>query len=119
MSEDPIPFDSVLDLCQDQYRRIVLQVLVEERRSLKLGALTKAILRADHQMSFSGVSGDVSTEIRLSLHHVHLPKLATEGFIDYDPERKIVEPTEWLAEMQQTLCAVLDADPLLKVPIEA
>jgi len=39
MSEDSIAFDSVLDLCQNQHRRIVLGTLAEEQRSLTVNDL--------------------------------------------------------------------------------
>ena len=94
MSEDSIAFDSVLDLCQNQHRRIVLGMLAEEQRSLTLNDLTKAVLKYNHQTPITEASADVLTEIRLSLSHIHLPKLVAEGLINYDPERQLVEPTQ-------------------------
>jgi len=63
MSEDSIAFDSVLDLCQNQHRRIVLGTLAEEQRSLTVNDLTKAILKYNHQMPITEASEDVLTEI--------------------------------------------------------
>ena len=111
-------FDSLLDLCRHQHRRIVLGTLIEEGRSLTLDDLTKAVLRHNHQMPITEVSEDVLTEIRLTLHHVHLPKLAAEGFVDYEPERKLVEPTDRLAQVEPTLSTIIDADTSLEGPIE-
>lgn len=118
MSRDSIAFDSVLDLCQNQHRRIVLRTLAEEQRSLTLNDLTKAVLKYNHQTPMTEASEDVLTEIRLSLYHTHLPKLASEGLIDYDPERQFVEPTEQLEQVQPTLSTILDADPTLEAPME-
>jgi hypothetical protein len=117
MSEDSIAFDSVLDLCQNQHRRIVLGMLAEEQRSLTLNDLTKAVLKYNHQTPLTEASKDVLAEIRLSLYHAHLPKLASEGLINYDPERQLVEPTEQLDQMQPTLSTILDADSSLETPI--
>ncbi|WP_436908957.1 DUF7344 domain-containing protein [Halosimplex marinum] len=114
MSEDSITFDSVLDLCQHQHRRIVLGALAEEQRALTLDDLTKAVIKYNHQTPLTEASEDVLTKIRLSLYHVHLPKLASEGLIDYDSERRLVEPTKQLDSVQSTVSTILDADPSLK-----
>ena len=118
MSEDSTAFDSILDLCQNQHRRIVLGTLAVEQRPLTLNDLTKVVLKYNHQTPITEASEDVLTEISLSLYHVHLPKLASEGLIDYDPERHLVEPTEQLDQVQPTLSTLLDADPTLEAPIE-
>lgn len=118
MSEDSIAFDSVLDLCQNQHRRIILGTLAEEQRSLTLNDLMQAVLKYNHQTPITEVSNDVLTEIRLSLYHVHLPKLASEGLINYDPERQLVEPTEQFDQVQPTLSTILDVDPSLEAPMK-
>ncbi|QSW98962.1 DUF7344 domain-containing protein [Haloterrigena alkaliphila] len=118
MSEASSTFDSVLDLCHHQHRRIVLGLLAAEQRSLTLNDLTQAVLKHNHQTSITAVSEDVLTEIRLSLYHVHLPKLASEGIITYDPDRQLVEPTEQFEQIQPTVSTIVDADPTLEAPIE-
>ena len=118
MSETRSTVDSVLDACQHQRRRIVLALLAGEQRSVTLNNLTQTVLEYDHQASPTAVSEDVPTEVRLSLHHVHLPKLASEGLITYDPDRQLVESTEQFEQAQPTLATILDADPTLEAPIE-
>ena len=118
MSETTSAFDSILDLCQHQHRRIVLALLEAKQRSLTLDDLTQTVLKYNHRMSPTAVSEDVLTEIRLSLHHLHLPKLASDGFITYDPDRQLVEPTEQFEQVEPTLATILDADPTLETPIE-
>ena len=110
--------DSVLDMCQHQHRRIVLALLKTEQRSLTLTDLTQAVLKYNHQASPTAVSEDVLTEIRLSLYHAHLPKLASDGLITYDPDRQLVKPTEQFEQVQPTVSMILDADPTLEMPIE-
>ena len=118
MSWDSSTFDSMLDLCQNQHRRIVLGTLAEEQRTLTLNDLTKVVLKYNHHTPIIEASEDVLTEIRLSLYHVHLPKLASEGLIDYDPERHLVEPTEQFEQVRPTLSTILDADSSLEAPLE-
>lgn len=119
MTLNPLSYDSVLDLCRDQHRRIVLGTLAEEQRSLTLSDLTKTVLKNNHQTSITEASGDVLAEIRRSLYHVHLPKLASAGLIDYDPERRLVKRTEQFDQVQPTLSTILAADPTLEAPIES
>ncbi len=118
MSEESIAFDSVLDLCQHHHRRIVLAVLTAERRALTLNDLTQTVLTYTQQTPITAASEDEITQVRLSLYHGHLPKLASEGLIEFDPERQLVEPTTKLEQLQPTLATILDADPTLNRPIE-
>jgi hypothetical protein len=118
MSEESIAFDSVLNVCQHQHRRIVLGALAEQRRSLTPADLTEAILEYNHQTQPTDASEDVVTDIRRSLYHVHLPMLAAEGFITYGSEQEFVEPTEQLHQVKKTLSTILDADSSVDAPIE-
>ena len=118
MSEETIAFDSVLDLCQSQHRRIILGILIEEPQSVTLDDLTKAVLKYNHQTPITEVSDDLLAKIRTSFYHVHLPKLAAEGLIIFDPEHQLVEPTDQLEQARPTLSTILDADPTLNTPIE-
>ena len=118
MSKTRSTIDSVLDVCQHQHRRIVLALLTAEGRSLTLNDLAQIVLEYNHQASPTTVSADVLTEIRLSLHHVHLPKLASDGLITYDPDRKLVDPTEQFEQAEPILATILEADYTLETPVE-
>lgn len=111
MSRDSSEFDTVLDLCRDHHRRIVLAVLAEEHRSLTVNDLSTAILKYNHQTPITAVSEEVLTDIRLSLYHEHIPKLESEGVIEYDSERQHVVPTERFDQLQPSISAIIEADP--------
>ena len=111
-------FDSVLDACRHQHRRIVLAVLATEQRSVTLNDLTHTVRKTSHHTPITEVSEAALAEIRRSLHHVHLPKLASEGLATYDPDRQLVEPTEQLEQVQPTVSTILAADSTLEPPIE-
>ena len=115
---DSSDFDTVLDLCRDEHRRIVLAVLAEEQRSVTVTDLTKVILKYIHQKPITEASERVLTQIQLSLHHVHIPKLESARVIEYDPEHKHVEPAVQFDQLQPSLRAILDADPSLEQPVE-
>ena len=118
MSGESIAFDSVLDLCRDQHRRIVLGVLTAEGRSLTLDDLTKTILKYNHQTPITEVSAEVLTGVRISLYHRHLPKLAEAGLIEFDPERRLVAPTTRLEQLEPTLATIFDVDPTREMQME-
>ena len=118
MSDSHPTFDSVLDLCRNQHRRIVLGMLIAEQRSVTLNDLTETVLKHNHHILPTEAPEDVLAETRTSLHHNHLPKLASEGLISYEPDREHVEAAEQLEQVRPTVSAVLDADPDLEAPIE-
>lgn len=114
---DPPSFGTLLDLCRDRHRRIVLGAIAEERRTLTLRDLTNAVLANNHHAPITEAADEDHEEVRCSLYHVHLPKLEAEGLIDYDPERKMVAPTGQFDRVEPTLSRVLAADPALEPPI--
>jgi len=118
MSVYSIQYDSILDLCQDQSRRIVLAMLAEEQRSLTVNDLAKTILKDTQQAPITAMPDDMMSDISLSLHHVHLPKLDSAGLINYDSERQVVEPTERFDQVQPTMAPILAGDPELETPTE-
>jgi hypothetical protein len=111
---NPIAFDTVLDLCGAEHRRIVLAVLTVERRSLTMDDLQRTILAHNHHTPVTDASEDVLTDILVSLHHTHLPKLESAGVIDYDSERHLVESTELFDQLQPHLSAILGTEPKLE-----
>ncbi|MFC4989315.1 DUF7344 domain-containing protein [Saliphagus infecundisoli] len=118
MDEGPSNFATVLDLCRDEHRRIILAVLAEEQHSLTVNDLTKVILKYNHRTPVTEVSEEVLTQIQLSLHNVHIPTLESAGVIEYDPERQHVELTAQFDQLQPYLDVILNADPGLEEPIE-
>ena len=117
MVETSTEFNTLLELCQDHHRRIVLAVLATERRSLTVNDLATVIARHNHHAPLMAVSTEESRRIRTSLHHVHIPKLADRSLVDYDRERQLVEPTPQFDRLQPRLSTVIDADPDLEPPI--
>jgi len=108
----------MLELCRNQYRRIVLGVLVAEQRSMTLNDLTETVLKYNHHILPTEAPDDLLAETRNSLHHNHLPKLDSEGLITYKSDRGHVAATEQLEEVQPVVSTILDADPELEAPIE-
>jgi len=113
VSDDPITFDSVLDLCRHQHRRTVLVALAEERTPVTLDELTRRVVEHDDRSARR-----TSEDVRISLFHLHLPKLASEGIVTHDRDRGVVEPTEQFERVRPTVSRVLAADPALERPMK-
>jgi hypothetical protein len=118
MSEGSIEFDTVLDACGDQHRRIVLAVLADQQRSVTFNELTMTIVKHNHHTPLSEASDEALTQIQSSLYHLHLPKLEDIGIIEYDPKQRLVEPTAQFDQLQPHLSALIEADPELETPVE-
>ena len=122
VNTDTTTLDSTLDCCRDQRRRVALGVLADESESVTLDDLAAAVLEHDHHVSVGAGSDDDGDDdlqgVRVSLHHVHLPKLAAAGVVAYDLDRRVVEPTDGLGETEPVIATILDADPSLGAPAE-
>ncbi|MFC3960054.1 DUF7344 domain-containing protein [Halovivax cerinus] len=118
MHGDTGDFDTVLDLCRNDHRRIALAVLATEGRAVTGDDLTTAILEYNHQTPASEVGEDVLTRVTNSLYHEHIPRLESAGVVDHDRERDRVEPTDRLEELRPSLDTIVELDPGLEPPIE-
>jgi DNA-binding transcriptional ArsR family regulator len=86
-------WSEILANLADDCRREVLRVLEATPGSLSLEALTEDVLEwADSECARREKQVDddaaVRTNVRTRLYHVHLPKLAADGLIEWDPEAK-------------------------------
>ncbi|AUX10205.1 hypothetical protein AArcSl_2585 [Halalkaliarchaeum desulfuricum] len=111
-------FDTMLELCGDEHRPIILAALAAEERPLTVNDLRGMILTYNHHTPATEASEEMLTEIRVSLHHNHIPKLESAGVIEYDSERQLVEPTEQFDQLQPHLSAILGIAPDLDESIE-
>jgi hypothetical protein len=81
---DGDPVSVTAELCAtvaDEHRRAVLRVLPDD--ALAFDTLAEEVA---HQMQPDG-GPDHRRHVRISLHHVHLPKLDEAGLIEYDTEQ--------------------------------
>ncbi|WP_224270065.1 DUF7344 domain-containing protein [Haloprofundus salinisoli] len=83
--------DEALEALADRRRRLVLAVL-DSASSLPLDELAARV--AERESDGDEKDNAARAEIRLALHHAHLPKLDALGFVRYDPETKTVERGE-------------------------
>lgn len=76
-------------LLSAERRRMVLDALATRDAPVELVDVARAVALREND------DGELDEETvdsaKISLHHVHLPKLASGGVIDYDAERNCVE----------------------------
>ena len=105
-----LELDTVLDVCEHKHRRIVLATLADQQQSISINDLANVIVEHNHHTPPTEAADETVTQIQTDLHHVHLPKLDRAGFIEYDPERQVVEPTALVEQEESHLAAILAVD---------
>lgn len=114
-----VEFGAALDLCRAERRRIVLATLAGRAQQVSLADLAATVVEHERHARPTAAADEALTRVESSLHHVHLPKLAAAGVVDYDADRRLVEPTAQFERGEPHLSAILDADPTLAAPLEA
>lgn len=80
----------------DERRRILLEELSARQEPVELDDLASAIARAETARE---PGPEARRRLSISLHHVHLPKLAEFGVVTYDPHtRRVSRPGESRSE---------------------
>lgn len=97
-------WDAVLECLASRRRRIVLSVLVAREPPVGRTTLMSAVAAREQDGPVDPGEVEPTRNLRVDLHHVHLPKLADAGLIDYDPDAGTAAydghpevPEEWLA----------------------
>jgi DNA-binding transcriptional ArsR family regulator len=102
--------ETVLDVCSHKHRRIVLAALTNRERPISIDDLTDEIIKHNHHAPPTEAGDETVTQVQVSLYHVHLPKLAEAGFIQYDRERQVVESTPQVGREDSRLSTILAMD---------
>lgn len=88
-------------------RRHVVSLLTTAERTLPLDELAEAVAVLERGDVDEPGADDLDS-VRISLHHVHLPRLDDAGVVDYDPDERTVEIAS-LPEVYRDVVAVGDA----------
>lgn len=83
-----IPESDVYHLLSNERRREALTVLWESDDELTLRTLSEQIASIESKMT--PAPRPLRESVYNALHQTHLPKLAAYGFVEYDPDRKLV-----------------------------
>ena len=95
-------------LLADHRRRVLLQYLRDTEAPMPISVLVTELTQGDEH-----VSPDEVTETEIALHHIHLPKLADTGIIEYDQSTQhatYTAPPQVDALLEQMLVTVSPAE---------
>jgi len=82
--------DAVFAALSHPRRRYLLSALTARDGEQPLARLATDVVAWEEDVPRENVSAEARRHCRIALHHVHLPKLAALGVVDYDPDG---EPT--------------------------
>ena len=81
----------LLDVLTDDRRRRVIAVLARApHETVTLTGLAVTVTTVEEDTALADLDRGRLAAVRSTLHHVHLPKLADAGLLEYDPERRTV-----------------------------
>ena len=91
--------DVLFDVLSHTHRRALLECLDDHGVSLALADVAEEVALLNSGRSIQEISPDDIKRIYMSLYHSHVPKLAAEGFVEYDQGRDIVNLTDRGAQL--------------------
>lgn len=101
--------DVIFELLAHPGRRYVLTYLLRADTAV---SLTELIDYVEGQTE-TPVDEEFRRKITIQLAHTVLPKLEEFGFVEYDMERQLVEPTEWTPVVEPYLRVALAQQKLV------
>jgi hypothetical protein len=89
--------DDAFRVLAHHHRRIIVTSLLGNRHGVSVDALIEDVLVHD---DLSGDPADTRRRIAAKLHHVHLPRLADVGLVEWDRDHDVVTPTARLPALE-------------------
>lgn len=74
-------------------RRLALDVLTGTSGTVSLEELAREVAAREDDRGAQDEASVERNEIKLSLHHHHLPKMADMHVLEYDPETNVIRPS--------------------------
>lgn len=90
VSGDANPLDRTFDVLAAAERQYMIRLLLTGREPIAIADLALEIAKAGEGPLGADDPHDSAQRIREFLYHVHIPKLAEEGVVEFDAERNTV-----------------------------
>ncbi|MFD1514070.1 DUF7344 domain-containing protein [Halomarina rubra] len=89
------------DAVDSEYRRIIINLLLDAEAGdrIDLDTFAQDVATEIHTESTVNKEGDHTTKVEIALVHHHLPRLAQENVISFDPEAEWVGPGENIGDL--------------------
>lgn len=88
---DALPADTLYDLLSHRRRRAMLRRLDEHENPVNLSDLSRWIALGEADSDGDEVRSERLRDVRISLYHVHVPKLSDAGVVAFDRAERTVE----------------------------
>ncbi|UPV76686.1 hypothetical protein M0R89_21020 (plasmid) [Halorussus limi] len=75
----------------DDRRRVILSILTDRTTAVDVATLARSVAARETGTSVGDVDEETVEQVRASIYHVHLPKLANAGIIQHNEEQQTVE----------------------------
>ncbi|WP_058365666.1 DUF7344 domain-containing protein [Haloparvum sedimenti] len=109
---EPDSMDTVLKVLSNRRRRDTVRYLKEVDEQVPVRDIARQVAAWENDVETDAVTYDQRKRVYTSLHQSHLPRLAREGFIDYDRNRGTVSLTPDADDLQIYLEVVTGKDLL-------
>lgn len=104
-----IALDLQCELLASEYRQLALRVLETRGAPLTVHDLATTVATLKHEAALPDIASDDVVDLHIAFSHVHVPKLAAAGVIDYDSSRERIEAVD-LDGLEPLRSAVADLD---------
>lgn len=91
---DGVATDALFDILSESRRRFVLACLHEYATPIPLADVGDELATWEHEAPLTEVPEDDVAAIYMSLYHVHVPKMADAGLVEYSQEQDLVTLTD-------------------------
>jgi len=100
---DTLTKDKIFHILQTQRRRHALRYLKEHDTPVEMRDLAEQVAAWENDTTVQALASDERQRVYIALYQSHLPKLDTEGIIEYNKSRGIVERGELASEFDPYL----------------
>lgn len=107
---DDLSINVVFDLLANQRRRVVLACLEDNTQSIALTELAEEVAVRENEEPLTEIPKETVPTIATSLYHIHLPKLADAGAVEYDQDRDLVRISKITDQVEQVLSLATDGE---------
>lgn len=93
--------NNTLEILAHHRRRYALQCLRKCENPIALADLADEVASREYDEPLAELSAETVKRVYLSLYHTHIPKLADEGFVQYNQEPDSVTVGEHVEQFEQ------------------
>lgn len=104
VQQSKLPIEEVYHLLSSDRRRQVISLLDGVGQRAEVGDLATQVALIEEGSRDDEADSQVRKRVYVSLVQCHLPKMDDYGLIEYDHDRKEVQPTPLLGEVAQCDC---------------